>query len=195
MKMNRSDQILIVALEHFADKSYEGASLSAIASDVGIKKASIYNHFTHKEDLFLSVVKYVYNLYIVEIELVLSHHHHLTSQQRMLKVIEVMTDFLSNEKSGKFYMHFLLFPPISLKDKVHKQFLQFEVECDHLLTPLFEEIIETHQIRTFTTRDLLDAFYCLLDGISTQIFYYDVDSHNRKRKAACNLFWSGIINT
>lgn len=192
--MNRSDQILNVSLELFADKSYDGASLSAIASKVGIKKASIYNHFNHKEELFLSVVKYVYNLYIIEIKRVLSHHHHLSSEETMLQVIEAMTDFLSNKKSGKFYMHFLLFPPVSLKDRVHNQFLQFEEECDHLLTPLFEDVIDTHQIDQFTIRDLLDAFYCLLDGITTQMFYYDAKSHTRKRKAAWNLFWSGIIN-
>lgn len=192
--MNRSDQILNVALEQFADKSYEGASLSAIASEVGIKKASIYNHFNHKEELFLSVVKYVYNLYIVEIKRVLSHQHH-SSEEMMLNVIEAMTDFLSNEKSGKFYMHFLLFPPASLKDKVHKQFLQFEEECDQLLTPTIEKVIETHQIDRFTIRDLLDAFYCLLDGITTQMFYYDSEIHIRKRKAAWNLFWAGIKNT
>ncbi|WP_280770222.1 TetR/AcrR family transcriptional regulator [Salipaludibacillus daqingensis] len=192
--MTRSEQILNAALEQFADKSYEGASLSAIASKVGIKKASIYNHFSHKEELFLSVAKYVYNQYIIEIERVLSHRSNRHAEELILEVIETMTNFLSDKKAGKFYMHFLLFPPIPLKEKVYDHFLNFEDECDRLLSPIFEDIIETFHIDTMSLRDLLDAFYCLLDGITTQMFYYDEKTRNRKRLAAWNLFWSGIKN-
>ncbi|WP_416148878.1 TetR/AcrR family transcriptional regulator [Salipaludibacillus sp. HK11] len=193
--MNRSDQILTVALEHFADKSYEGASLSGIALQVGIKKASIYNHFNHKEELFLSVAKHVYRLYINEIERTLANHHHLASKEKIFIITETMTDFLSNEEEGKFYMHFLLFPPLHLKDKVHEQFLQFEHECDQLLSPIFEEIASTYEISHLSLRDLLDAFYCLLDGITSQMFYYHPDIALRKRQTSLALFWTGVINT
>ena len=57
-----SKKIRDVALSHFAHFGYEGASLSKIAEEVGIKKPTIYAHYKGKDDLFLSVVQYVFQL-------------------------------------------------------------------------------------------------------------------------------------
>lgn len=57
-----SKKIRDVALSHFANFGYEGASLSKIAEGVGIKKPTIYSHYKGKDDLFLSVVHYVFQL-------------------------------------------------------------------------------------------------------------------------------------
>ena len=57
-----SKKIRDVALSHFANYGYEGASLSKIAEEVGIKKPTIYAHYKGKDDLFLSVVQYVFEL-------------------------------------------------------------------------------------------------------------------------------------
>ena len=52
--------ILQAALAHFARDGYEGASLRSIADDCGIKKPSIYAHYTSKDDLFLQAVREVF---------------------------------------------------------------------------------------------------------------------------------------
>lgn len=39
------DLILQTAVSHFAKEGFEGASLSKIAEEVGIKKPSIYAHY------------------------------------------------------------------------------------------------------------------------------------------------------
>ena len=57
-----SKKIRDVALSHFAHYGYEGAALSKIAEEVGIKKPTIYAHYKGKDDLFLSVVQYVFQL-------------------------------------------------------------------------------------------------------------------------------------
>ena len=57
-----SKKIRDVALSHFAHFGYEGAALSKIAEEVGIKKPTIYAHYKGKDDLFLSVVQYVFQL-------------------------------------------------------------------------------------------------------------------------------------
>lgn len=51
-----ANRILEAALEHFAESGYEGAALSDIARQVGIRTPSIYAHFKNKDDLFLSVI-------------------------------------------------------------------------------------------------------------------------------------------
>ncbi|MGO3056041.1 MULTISPECIES: TetR/AcrR family transcriptional regulator [Halomonas] len=49
-----TQRIVEAAVTHFAAASYDGASLSAIAEAVGIRKASLYAHFASKEALFMA---------------------------------------------------------------------------------------------------------------------------------------------
>ncbi len=51
------ERILQEALSLFSVKGYDGVSMSEIAEAVGIKAASIYKHYTGKEDIFHSIVQ------------------------------------------------------------------------------------------------------------------------------------------
>lgn len=51
------EEILHESLKLFAKKGYEAVSVKEIATAVGIKEASLYNHFKNKKDIFDSIVK------------------------------------------------------------------------------------------------------------------------------------------
>ena len=51
-----AERICTAALEHFAQRGYDGASLSEVAEAVGIRKASLYAHFKNKDALFLEAL-------------------------------------------------------------------------------------------------------------------------------------------
>lgn len=51
------EKILNEALALFSEKGYEGVSMSDIADVVGIKAASIYKHYSGKEDIFRTIVQ------------------------------------------------------------------------------------------------------------------------------------------
>jgi len=44
----------------FADKGYAGVSMRELADAVGIKAASIYNHFSDKEGLYLAAIEHAF---------------------------------------------------------------------------------------------------------------------------------------
>lgn len=54
--MTTKERITEEALTLFAEKGYKGTSVKNIADAVGIKDASLYNHFKSKQEIFDSIV-------------------------------------------------------------------------------------------------------------------------------------------
>lgn len=53
------DKIINAALDEFAEKDFEAASLNNIIARAGISKGSMYHYFAKKEDLYLYLINYV----------------------------------------------------------------------------------------------------------------------------------------
>lgn len=51
-----ADKICTVAVAHFSEHGYDASSLNDIATEAGMRKASLYSHFTGKDSLFLAVL-------------------------------------------------------------------------------------------------------------------------------------------
>ena len=56
--MNTKEKIFNVSLELFSKKSYDSVSLREIAEEVGIKKSSIYSHYSSKEAILMDIFNY-----------------------------------------------------------------------------------------------------------------------------------------
>lgn len=61
---NTRDCVLLQATILFAKKGFVAVSLKEIAAEIGIKAASLYNHFSSKEDLLNSVIDNAERLYV-----------------------------------------------------------------------------------------------------------------------------------
>lgn len=55
--MNTKEKIISEALNLFSIKGFQAISVRDIASAVGIKASSLYNHFENKQDIFDTIVK------------------------------------------------------------------------------------------------------------------------------------------
>ena len=58
-KSNTREEILEAALDLFSVNGYEATSISQLADEVGIRKASLYSHFANKQDILDTVVETV----------------------------------------------------------------------------------------------------------------------------------------
>ncbi len=56
-KSNTRKEILEAALDYFSVNGYEATSISQLADAVGIRKASLYSHFTNKQEILDTVVE------------------------------------------------------------------------------------------------------------------------------------------
>ena len=55
--MNTKEKILNSSLNLFSTKGYNAVSVRDIASDVGIKASSLYNHFENKQNILDELIK------------------------------------------------------------------------------------------------------------------------------------------
>lgn len=58
MKTQTKDKIFDTALDLFSKKGYDSVSVRTIASEVGIKESSIYNHYSSKKYILMSILNY-----------------------------------------------------------------------------------------------------------------------------------------
>ncbi len=58
MKTQTKDKIFDTALDLFSKNGYDSVSVRTIASEVGIKESSIYNHYSSKKDILMSILNY-----------------------------------------------------------------------------------------------------------------------------------------
>ncbi len=62
--MNTKEKILSVALTLFSTKGYKAVSVRHIASDVGIKASSLYNHFENKQEILDELIKKKHQIHL-----------------------------------------------------------------------------------------------------------------------------------
>lgn len=66
--LDRRGEILAVATDLFLTHGFAGTSMAALARAVGIQKASLYHHFTSKEELFIACVTEGYEATVRRLE-------------------------------------------------------------------------------------------------------------------------------
>jgi AcrR family transcriptional regulator len=69
----KRDAIARAALTLFTSDGYERTSVEAIAAEAGVSKRTVYNHFGHKENLFLAVVRQTYEAMLARISEIIGH--------------------------------------------------------------------------------------------------------------------------
>lgn len=57
--MDRKEQILVATMSLAAQKGLRNVTLSQIAQKIGIKKASLYNHYASKEEIIAALYEYL----------------------------------------------------------------------------------------------------------------------------------------
>lgn len=60
-KNNRRNEIIKIATAMFLEEGYAATSMSKISKKCGIQKASLYYHFSSKEEMFIESVTHGYN--------------------------------------------------------------------------------------------------------------------------------------
>lgn len=183
---SQSKQRLIdVAFEHFVLSGYEGASLSAIADTVGIRKASIYTHFKSKDALFLQLLQDA-----LEIECAHLQACFQTFEEGKLPgeiyLCEIQSRY-ENAISYQFLTRIAYVPPSHLIQQVTSAYQHYIEHIIQLYQAELAQIVhDAKDLEMYT-----DAYLGILDSLSVELLY-DGRMYQRRLTAMLSLYRQSI---
>ncbi|ANA79839.1 transcriptional regulator, TetR family protein [Paenibacillus vortex V453] len=180
------------ALAHFAKNGYEGASLKHIADDCGIKKPSIYAHFSSKEDLFLQVLQDVFQRQEKLMVGYFLNHTDLPLEQQLHGFLENSLQAYQGDDEVRFFMRMAFFPPSTFYDEVMAMLYPLLDEQENNLSRLLAAGCPVHGRIIRYPRKAAIAFMTLLDGIHLEAVYGGEERALKRLTAAWPIFWLGV---
>ena len=111
IREERKHQILEAALEVFAQDSYHGASMAAVAKKAKVSKGLIYNYFKSKEEILLTLIT---ELFDEAIELMDIDPEVPLTREKFIQVIHRSVDVsVQNPQRWKLYMSLSFQPDVT----------------------------------------------------------------------------------
>ncbi|CAH0306788.1 HTH-type transcriptional repressor AcnR [Peribacillus sp. Bi96] len=189
----KSNEIKEAALKYFTIHGYEGASLSLIAEEVGMKKQSIYAHFKGKDDLFLQVLR---DAKETELSSKLQYFSKVDSknpEKDLYGFLQLVIDLFQKNEHIKFWLRMSFFPPAHLEKEVGKEVIDIEEKVQTILECKFQDWINAKLIVEDAAITPTYAFLGVVDSILVELVYGNDEKQLKdKLSASWKVFWRGI---
>lgn len=191
--MHTKDKILLAGMKLFATFGYNGTSMTKIAESVGLQKSSLYAHYTSKEALFFDVATKIAADYVDFVKSTFENHGQTIEEKFHLSFQAHVKDMAIHDSSIEFYNRFSSYPPRGFEDKI----LELLRDSEEQARAAFKEEIKAAQRAGDITNEVSPeeaarAFYGLLDGLSYETNYYDMDIIENHGEAMWKVFWRGV---
>ncbi|MED4456102.1 TetR/AcrR family transcriptional regulator [Metabacillus fastidiosus] len=189
----KSNEIKKAALKYFTIHGYEGASLSLIAEEVGMKKQSIYAHFKGKDDLFLQVLR---DAKETELSSKLQYFSKVDSQnpkKDLYGFLRLVIDLFQKNEQLKFWLRMSFFPPAHLAKAIEEEVIDIEEKVQTILESKFQDWINANLIVGDAAKTPTFAFLGVVDSIMVELVYVNDEKRLKdKLEASWTVFWRGI---
>lgn len=192
----KSEEIKEAALKYFTIHGYEGASLSQIAEEVGLKKQSIYAHFKGKDDLFLQILR---DAKEAELSSKLHYFSRVDTQnpeKDLYGFLQLVIDLFQKNELLKFWLRMSFFPPAHLVKEIEVEFLEIDEKVQAILESKFQDWIDAKAIVEDAAMTPTLAFLGVVDSIMLELVYGNDENRLKARvEASWKVFWRGISHS
>ncbi|MFC0270870.1 TetR/AcrR family transcriptional regulator [Metabacillus herbersteinensis] len=175
------------AKRHFAREGYDGASLAAIASEVGIKKQSIYSHFSNKDHLFLTITEEIFSDEVNTIKIFFEENSGGSVKSTLYLFLTNYGERYESDEQTNFMLRNAFFPPKHLEDHVMQKLYGYYDQLEALLM----EVLQDEKLVVSSTEAAI-AFLGLFDAVIIEMLYGGKNRFNRRLEASWNIYWRGI---
>ncbi|MED1864382.1 TetR/AcrR family transcriptional regulator [Fictibacillus nanhaiensis] len=185
------DQLKQTALIQFAQLGYEGASLTVIANEVGIKKQSIYTHFKSKDDLYIQTFLDATDCEIDFVKQFVQDHQSKTLKDVLFRFLTEYLNRFEHNDNMKFFMRTSFYPPVQHEEVIKTGSNKFVDRLESLFTALFEQ--NSDELRNDVTAETAAlAFLTMLDGLLVELIYGIPERLQKRSKQSWFVYWQGI---
>lgn len=185
-------EILDKSLELFADKGYFGTHMDDIAKAVGIKKASLYAHYSGKESIFTAIFNNILEEYASFIDKLTTHSEETNCLE---KLASIFTSYLNNCKGNSkmiFWDRYYYYPPEYLKDYILQKTYEIEMIFMSKISKIIEQGIKNGQIKSLLAKDIALSFYYMMIGFSMTVKFYENKEMDKDIHKCITVFLDGI---
>lgn len=170
MTETTKDKIKKAAFELFAQKGYDGTSMSEIADCVGIKKASLYAHCSGKEDLLFAVFEDVAQKYRDLIDRLFKESENMGTEDRLSYIFEqYILYFYKNHEEQDFWNQATLFASPDTKKRFFPLAGEIESSFSKRMVEILEEGFDREVVRKGQAPKMFWSFRCISEGIINTI--------------------------
>jgi AcrR family transcriptional regulator len=187
-------KIMDVALELFSKENYSAVSLADISGEVGIKKSSIYAHFSSKEELFLAVMDGQLKEVCTYIDKEFNKVKDNKVEYNLYDLFKKCIEFVANNPiAGGFWKCILYSPPLGLHNQIR---IRISILNEKILSSerqLMKLGIDSGEIKEQSIEKLVYSFSCLIHGNFTML----IMGHNfslENLDYCWKIYWNGIKN-
>lgn len=99
LNQEKRESILKAAIEEFYTKGYEGSSMDIVSKKANVSKATIYNHFKNKEELFFTLANILLERFEESFRYIYQANKNIEIQLKEIAYKEL--EFLKNEENTK----------------------------------------------------------------------------------------------
>ncbi len=186
-----AEKIKQIAQTLFTSHGYEGASLSIIANEVGIKKQSIYTHFKSKEELFLIIFNESVEQELRFVKTFILENKSSTLQEILYRFLTEYLERYERNNNTSFFLKTSFFPPFHLEGNVKLGSNKFVTELELLFMSLFDEKSDVLKLG-ITSETASLAYLTILDGLFVELLYGIPERLNKRITESWNVYWQGI---
>jgi AcrR family transcriptional regulator len=152
--------IQVAALGLFARNSYEGVSMSSISEAAGVKKPTIYSHFTGKSGLYLSLIGPCIRMESARLKETLEGGGGV--MERLRAYFDGFCErFCSDPPYLRFLMRALRLSPPELKERTERIFEEHFSVMEETLSAFMAPLAPVNM----SASELARAYLGLLDGV------------------------------
>ena len=185
--MTKQD-ILARSLELFMEKGYDGASMSDIAAATGIKKASLYAHYTGKEAIFSAVFSDVLQDYRQMISSLTRKRADESALTRLERMFRAFLRYCHQNTKVYFWDRYFYYPPEFIRERMEEETRMTQGEFLTAISTALSEGIERSEIREQPVESAALAYYYAMIGLSMSLKLYS----REELELDITLVWGGL---
>ena len=185
-------EIIEKSLELFANQGYFGTSMEDIAKAVGIKKASLYSHYSSKESIFTAVFDNIIAEYSAFIDNLTTCGEEGNAIDKLTSVFSGYVKNCKNNNKMAFLDRYYYYPPEYLKDYILLKTYEIETLFINKITLIVEQGIKKGTIKNKTAYDIALSFYYMMIGFAMTIKFYDEKGIDEDITRCTTVFLEGI---